>query len=200
MLKKSEIPRMSIETMLETALVPTISEPEESMKDLGLQAERILGYTHLREAVDPIATTLARVLEKLEIEILDIKQVNLYKQEQLELAARGERKAHRRARNDEDDTEDSSSSADDEGDEMDEFEWNRISIPDYSRPIPTHVLHKAIQVKTALPTVDLMVEELIVQKRIDPFLIARYGKELYYIEVWNEPTFENRKVFVPKKK
>jgi hypothetical protein len=193
MMKKSAIPKVSIESMLATATVPSVVDADKAMSELGAQAEAVLGYQPLQKAVDPRSTILARALQKLGIEVLDFAQVEQYKEEALRAAVAGERDARRvsgtrkRKQRDEDDEDD------EYDDERDELGWEEYKIAEYTRAIPAHVLMKAIQVKTALPTVQFLVDELVVKEKADPFLIAMFRDEKYYIEVWDEPTFEGRK-------
>lgn len=77
-------------------------------------------------------------------------------------------------------------------------QWQAVEIGKYRKAVPEFVLHKAIQVREALPDFEIVVYEL--ELHPDPFLAVRLGKwdvwskqgEQYLIEVWDEPRFEGR--------
>ena len=69
-------------------------------------------------------------------------------------------------------------------------QWNHTKLSSYKQAIPEFVIRKAVQIKDAMPEVDFFVQ-FISEPKADPFLIAVYGEEMYYIEVWNEPRFES---------
>jgi len=57
--------------------------------------------------------------------------------------------------------------------------------------VPEFVTAKAAEIATHLPEASFTVEELRSERRAyDPFLIVSYGRESYYIEVWDESIFE----------
>lgn len=58
-------------------------------------------------------------------------------------------------------------------------------------PIPEFVLDKAIRIKERIPEVVFHVH-YINEPKADPFLIAQLGKEIYYVEAWDEPRFESQ--------
>jgi hypothetical protein len=200
-MKKSQIERVSIETMLEEAQVLIITDPDDVTKELAAEAEAVLGYLPLRDKVDPRMTALARVLEKLEIEVLNQEQVDKYKEQVVNDVTAGLRKARRKRATDDrsESEEDADSSSDEYDEELDELSWEMQKLSDYKHPVPAHVLSKAIEIKKAFPRVEFYVDEIIVRRKPDPFLVAKYNKETYYIEVWNEPTFEGRKS-IPQRK
>lgn len=69
--------------------------------------------------------------------------------------------------------------------------WDTTPIAEYKEKIPKFVLHKAVQIKEAIPDCELFVVGLIVETEpFDPFLLVRRGREEYYVEVWSEPNFE----------
>lgn len=75
-------------------------------------------------------------------------------------------------------------------------EWAHHDIAKYDRPIPEHILLKAIQIKEALPVAYIYVEQLEetedskVRPTPDPFLVVWHGTENYYIDVWDERDYE----------
>ena len=72
--------------------------------------------------------------------------------------------------------------------------WEKDLIKDYNRPIPEFALQTALDIKEKLPEASFYIEELRTPKKIDPFLIVEYGKEVFYLEVWNEPGFDKVRV------
>ena len=68
--------------------------------------------------------------------------------------------------------------------------WNPVPISNYPEPIPEFALQTAVDVKKACPEANFFIEELVVKKIPDPFLVAELAGEKYYLEVWNEPGFE----------
>lgn len=68
--------------------------------------------------------------------------------------------------------------------------WSHTTLTEYEQPIPEFVLDKALRIKERLPEVIFQVQHLN-EPKADPFLIAHLGKEIYYIEAWDEPRFEN---------
>jgi len=70
------------------------------------------------------------------------------------------------------------------------WEWNKISLESYDKPIPEEVLRTALKIKDEWPKAELVVEELRTRKRvIDPFLYVIYKDVRLYVSVWNEPKF-----------
>lgn len=70
--------------------------------------------------------------------------------------------------------------------------WAELPIDQFTRDIPEFVLNKAVQIKQAIPEVELRVHFL--SDSPDPFLVARlkieqHHYESYYVEVWDEPEF-----------
>ena len=77
--------------------------------------------------------------------------------------------------------------------------WTRVSIGDYTEPIPPFILNKACQIKKQLPAAGIYVEYLTESREEgsrnirllrDPFLIAKDNNEEYYIDVWDEYEYE----------
>ena len=65
--------------------------------------------------------------------------------------------------------------------------WWRESLRK-AHGVPPFVLRKAVQIARAAPEVLFFIER--VANHADPFLIAKLGREEYYIEVWDEADFE----------
>jgi hypothetical protein len=70
--------------------------------------------------------------------------------------------------------------------------WRRIPLRDYDGPVPEFARSRALELETCLPDVMFEIEELRADKRYDPFLIAIYGNERFYIDVWEEWEFERK--------
>lgn len=74
--------------------------------------------------------------------------------------------------------------------------WKLLAIADYDGTIPEFVLHKAVQIKSAVPKAGLLIDQLFTETEIapirerDPFLVVRLGDETYYIDVWDEKEYE----------
>lgn len=70
-------------------------------------------------------------------------------------------------------------------------EWDMDSLEHYEEEVPTFVLNKALQIKEKIPSAKFVIDSLQVNAvDKDPFLVVFLDKERYYIEVWDEPTFE----------
>jgi hypothetical protein len=159
---------------------------------LALKAEAILGYSGLREKLGIPPASLTRVLEELGIEPYRNEDVQEYKRKKAKEA---------------------------EEQVWDEFakrarleqgrlgiqepwghvmvagsfvhaRWRKVPLAKYQGTVPEFALSRAIEIKERLPKADFYVEELIVDKRYDPFLIATCGRERFYIDVWEERAFE----------
>lgn len=167
--KKAEVP----------VIVP--GQVEAWQQELSQQAEKFLGYTVLSKHLGKIPQQLAKALAKLEIEILPPRAVFDYQCEK----GRPSNPLWNLLEIDDDD-EDISFDED--------FEWVRGSLRGYNKPVPEFVLHKAIQIKRAVPNVSLHIEFLASQPKPDPFLVATLNNETFYVEVWDEPKFEGRMV------
>lgn len=68
--------------------------------------------------------------------------------------------------------------------------WGHTPLTEYEQPIPEFVLDKALRIKERLPEVTFHIQHLN-EPKADPFLIGHLGKEIYYIEAWDEPRFES---------
>jgi hypothetical protein len=70
--------------------------------------------------------------------------------------------------------------------------WVRVPLEEV-RNVPEFVKAKASEIANLLPDATFTVEQLRTEKKIyDPFLIVSYVDESYYVEVWEEPEFEQR--------
>lgn len=77
-----------------------------------------------------------------------------------------------------------------------ERKWKMTEIANYAKPIPTYALQTAVDVTQSCPPARFYVCSLKQEQTVlDPFLVVRAGGEEYYLEVWNEPGFnEEREV------
>ncbi len=150
----------------------TLIIPRES-NERAMVAQRaadLLGYKG-KLISDGIAGKLGKVLVELDIKPFDPSRVAAYK-----------RKQANNMRNQLRQTSYSVS-----------VRWRSTDLRGYTRPVPDFILSKAVQIKEAMPEAHFEVEEMVAQKRriIDPFLTVEYEGEKYWIEVWDEPEYEN---------
>lgn len=164
---------MTIQDLQRIKLQGTLEAPATTLAD---EAAAVLGFS-ANSVVVVQATLLASTLAALDIEVLNWRDVLQYQyQKQAEENCKRLEEPGWQWRND--------------------LSWSMTPIDKYNKPIPDFVLHKAIQIKKALPECEILVEEL--QQSPDPFLIVRvkhargYGYEGYYVEVWDESSFEHR--------
>lgn len=77
----------------------------------------------------------------------------------------------------------------------DGFGFVQYDIKEYRLAIPVHVLETAIRIKEKLPTAEFTVfnYERRSSAAGDPFLWVSQDGWGVYIEVWDEPEFEDRK-------
>jgi hypothetical protein len=154
-----------------------LADDGETDVQLAKEAESLLGYNVLRRKLK-IPGKLGEVLACLEIEPLDTAAVEKYKADMVLWRKKEVFGKHatdpnfnHRYRID--------------------VSWRRVLLGDCPSEVPLFALRKAVQVKKACPEATLEVDELIEQKKlIDPFLVATLDDELYYLEVWKEPKFE----------
>jgi hypothetical protein len=162
----------------------------DDVRSLAEEAERVLGYGRLREALDVPAETpsLLKTLGELGIEILNRESVVTYMRQRMidrtmEMMGEWEK------------------SGPDPLSSWNSFSgarWDNTEVDKYKDAIPEFVINKAVQIKRALPEVKIYITHLTEDK--DPFLKVEYGKEnewdsngeSYFIEVWEEPKFEGR--------
>lgn len=63
----------------------------------------------------------------------------------------------------------------------------------YTSAIPEFALHTAVQVKKALPECEIFIDELVIGRVPEPFLVVKYGDTMEWLEVWDEPTFKGQR-------
>ena len=60
--------------------------------------------------------------------------------------------------------------------------------------VPEFALQTAVDLKERCPKASFYIEELGIKlRRLDPFLVVEYAGLRYYVEVWNEPNFEQKR-------
>lgn len=178
----AEIPRVKAGT---TAKLPTrdLAEMDQDRLALATRAADLLGYHGLtadvtgQTAVITKQGKLSETLRTLDIEVLDTATVIDYQLDEVRRLTR----EHILEDNFDDWTTGYFSAA----------QWQHTKLAEYARPVPEFVLEKAVRIKEALPQVEFYIQHLSDPKS-DPFLIAAIGKEIYYIEAWDEPRFEGR--------
>jgi hypothetical protein len=161
------------------------SLPESSnlITALARKAEVVLGYSWLRKRLGIEPGSLAHALTELAVEPFRVEDVKEYKKEK---ARRAERQAfaeyRQRARR--------------EGlialppGTCVRATWRVVPLQNYEGEIPEFALSHALEIKERIPSAEFEIEELRVEKRYDPFLIACCGKERFYIDAWEEEDFE----------
>ena len=166
---KSEIKKISLVVAEIPDVLPSVAN--EALEILGYHSENI-------EASKP--NPLENGLRELDIQILDWRNVRQYC---FERWMEHEAERHQRSiQNDEVLPEHYWPSR-----------WEFMEISKYKRWIPDFILPKAVEIKKAFPEVEIGVFHL--DETPDPFLVARidngkYGHFTYYIDVWDEPRFE----------
>jgi hypothetical protein len=145
-----------------------LANVSDSIRDLAVRSRSVLGYKLVHSIVNR-SKTLREVLVDLRIAPFSKRSVELYKAKKLREAQLQLKK--------------------EKNTEM-EAHWRVILIQSYTEPIPETVLLKAIQLKEALPDVRLEIEQLSIAKP-DPFLRASHNGQVFYVDVWDEPAFED---------
>lgn len=76
-----------------------------------------------------------------------------------------------------------------------EAKWESVLLRHYREPVPEFVLQTALDLKEKFPAAKFSVQELRLQARTrDPFLVVEDpAGNAYYIEVWNEPGFMQKR-------
>lgn len=173
----TEIPRSTLGIQL--------SDPE--IQVLAEKCQQLLGYSVLAEANKNIESTmgpLAKALADLEIEILDYASVKRYQLERVHESEQAEL------------AQEFQVASEYQWNSLPNASWDSTEIEKYKEPIPEFVLNKALQIKQAFPGAAICIEHFSATR--DPFLVVKRmegdyrAKELYYVEVWEEPKFEGR--------
>lgn len=177
-----------------------VSDVRPALATLAESAKAVLGYDVLAKTMEKVTvqtetSCLRMVLQSLDMEILNERDVARYQKEQM-IARTTELMQEWLKRT----AETSLERFHEDGISLFSGpDWARMKISEYHQPIPEYVLAKAVQIKEKMPECELYVEHL--SDHPDPFLIVAAGKarfswekpqEHYYVEVWAEPKFEGR--------
>jgi hypothetical protein len=178
----SDIPRVKAGMVHSEKGTSTI--PDSERASLARRAVDLLGYHALNldvrgeKKISVLSGPLTEALLKLEIETLDVRHVIDYQME--EITRRTKEHIHSHFR---DWVVGWFSAA----------SWGKTKLDSYDMPIPEFVIDKALRIKEVVPSVEFYVQHLS-DPKADPFLVAVLGKEIYYVEAWDEPRFEGREV------
>jgi hypothetical protein len=177
-MKLADIPRVKAGATL--ASTSEITEIGGERAKLAVRAANLLGYRRLaddvagRQSLGLETGKLADTLRGLDFAVLDAASVITY---QIEEAGRRTREAI---------TENFSNYV---AGWFSAAGWTHTDLTAYERPIPEFVLDKAIRLKEVLPEVRFVIQHMT-DPKADPFLVAMLGKEIYFVDAWDEPRFE----------
>ncbi|MFB3917305.1 MAG: hypothetical protein ACE14M_11285 [Terriglobales bacterium] len=175
------MPSNSLRRVPASKVVP----PFDLLSALALKAEALLGYSRLRLRLEIPPTSLMRALEDLDLEPFRTDDVARYKKSKArDVTEQAWAEFHERAH------------VDPHGAGMIigsfvSARWRTVPLSRYEGEIPEYVLSRAIEIKEKIPQAEFYVDYLSVEKRYDPFLIVACGRERFYVDVWDEPDFEN---------
>lgn len=180
-MKLAEIPRVKAGTAAQVG-VKELNEVNQERLYLATRAKDLLGYAGLIADVTGAAKVgedsgkLTEALRTLDIQVLDTATVIEY---QLDERIRRTREViHERLR-------------DWATGYFHEADWTKTALTSYKRPVPEFALDMAVRIKEQLPEVTFYIQHLN-DPKADPFLVAAYGDEIYYVCAWDEPKFEGR--------
>jgi len=72
--------------------------------------------------------------------------------------------------------------------------WNLVPLKDYQSPVPGFALATAKEIHQRVPKATFSIDELLVKNvQRDPFLVVEGDGETYYVEVWEEPGYEQKR-------
>ncbi|TSC84436.1 MAG: hypothetical protein G01um101417_242 [Parcubacteria group bacterium Gr01-1014_17] len=72
--------------------------------------------------------------------------------------------------------------------------WKITPLKEYSGPVPGFALATAKEIHQRVCGATFFIDEMIVEKvQRDPFLVVRGDGEEYYVEVWEEPGYEQKR-------
>jgi hypothetical protein len=84
-----------------------------------------------------------------------------------------------------------------------EASWVEDTFYSHKKPIPDYAIQTAIDIKKLCPEANLRLECLRIDQKPspDPFLVwelpgALKGREVLYLEVWEEPSFRGKRIEV----
>lgn len=151
-------------------------KPSAMTLDLAERAQRRLGYSALsmriRDAsakVNSEAQVLA-AFTKVGCDPLDPKKVEAYKEERLKVLNKGK-----------------------DPNRESVYHWDSLELRYYHQPVPEFALSRALELSEALPGASFYVEHTT-DAHPDPFMVMYYQGMKFYVDVWDEPSFEGRRV------
>lgn len=156
------------------------------LASLALRAEAVLGYSWLRRKLKVQPGSLAVTLQELGIEPFRPQDVKHYKAERLRTAREAVTAEYEHRSRGENFTFELPPGTYVRG------KWRRSALKGFQGEVPAFALSHAIEIKERMPKVEFEVDFLSIDSRYDPFLIARCGRERYYIDVWDEAEFEQQ--------
>ncbi len=73
--------------------------------------------------------------------------------------------------------------------------WRKLPLNEYQSPVPGFALATAKEIHLRVPQATFFIDELRLETRErDPFLIVTGDGEEYYVEVWDEPKYEQKRM------
>jgi hypothetical protein len=162
---------------------PKPREQSNLLASVALKAEAMLGYSWLRKRLGIELGSLARTLEELGIEPFRGEDVKQYKKERARMAEHQAYSVYRDRSRRQGFTHLAPGT-------YVRASWRAVPLQRFEGEVPAFALSRALEIKERMPNAEFEVEELRVEKRYDPFLVARCGRERFYIDVWEEEEFE----------
>jgi hypothetical protein len=153
------------------------------------EAKALLGYDLLEDALALRKT--AEILDKLGIQPFDAAKVEAYKKEQAEGLYSRKQKTDRWG---------SVRTTTTRG------EWQTYNLRGYKREVPAFALLRAAEIQKEMNKGKIggkfFIDELRIKTTrsrrerpiVDPFMVLQVGETKMYVDVWNEPKFEGRRV------
>jgi hypothetical protein len=72
--------------------------------------------------------------------------------------------------------------------------WVECDLKRYDEPVPEFALATAVELHQRVPGIEFRIDEFRVEaKSRDPFLVAVFKGECYYLEVWDEPGYKQER-------
>ena len=72
--------------------------------------------------------------------------------------------------------------------------WRVVALNEYVSPVPGFALATAKEIHQRVTGATFFIDEMVVEQvQKDPFLVVRGDGEEYYVEVWDEPGYEQKR-------
>ena len=72
--------------------------------------------------------------------------------------------------------------------------WVERDLKQYDEPVPEFALATAVELHQRVPGIEFRIDEFKAEaKSRDPFLVAVFNGECYYLEVWDEPGYKQER-------